>query len=250
MPETMHGTDPHVICGGTQIVSLGPVVLVFKTIAGGGTGWEATFRISDPDVGRGRRWTAGATGVVAAAVAVIFILALGVVLCWYRRKRLSNSSHTPHIQHLPLLKLNAARKCVFSSAQLFKATEGFSQRNLITRSARVGLYRGTLADGTVVTIQRPFSKENDSSNRELEILAGVANQNVVSLVGYSSNPVGRMLVLEHMENGSLRDALHAFSHDATSSTSPRRTAMLNWRLRLKIALQIARLIHDHTCMST
>ncbi|KAK7279309.1 hypothetical protein RJT34_24357 [Clitoria ternatea] len=120
---------------------------------------------------------------------------------------------------------------VFPIEQLVEATDGFHESCLIQGS----VYKGSI-DGEVYAIK--LMKWN--AYEELKILQKVNHGNLVKLEGFCIDPeeANCYLVYEYVENGSLYSWLHE-----------ERKEKLNWKTRLRIAIDIAnglQYIHEHT----
>ncbi|KAI3474312.1 hypothetical protein Pfo_029100 [Paulownia fortunei] len=127
----------------------------------------------------------------------------------------------------------------FSFEDLLMATSSFVITTQIGQGGYGKVYKGTLADGTVVAIKRAQqgSLQGDKEfYTEIEMLSRLHHRNLVSLVGYCDEKGEQMLVYEFMPSGSLHDLLSA-----------KYRAPLNFRTRLHIALGAARgILYLHT----
>ncbi|KAL7614126.1 hypothetical protein Lser_V15G08909 [Lactuca serriola] len=132
-----------------------------------------------------------------------------------------------------------------SYSQLLKATNGFSQANLIGEGGFSSVYKGVL-DDTIVAV-KVVHLQNQGAHRsftaECEVWRGIRHRNLVKIitscssVDYHGNDF-KALVYEFMPNGSLHDWLH-------SSPS---TSRLNLFQRINILMDIASTIdylHNH-----
>lgn len=120
-----------------------------------------------------------------------------------------------------------------SLEDLMKATNSFSNKNMIG-SGRMGtMYKATMPDGTVLTVKRLQDSQRTEKEflSEMNTLGSVKHQNLVPLLGFCVAKKERFLVYEHMVNGNLYDWLHPSAPDAKS---------LEWPLRLKIAIGAAK----------
>ncbi|KAE9617681.1 hypothetical protein Lal_00018515 [Lupinus albus] len=120
---------------------------------------------------------------------------------------------------------------VFGFDELLDATDGFDESCLIQGS----VYKGEI-DGEVYAIK----KMKWNAYEELKILQKVNHGNMVKLEGFciDEEETDCYLVYEYVENGSLYSWLHED-----------RKEKLNWRTRLRIAIDIAnglQYIHEHT----
>nr|GLL23902.1 serine/threonine-protein kinase-like protein At5g23170 [Ipomoea trifida] len=121
--------------------------------------------------------------------------------------------------------------------ELKEASENFSESRLIGKGSHGCVYKAFLKNGVTVAIKKPslaFQKLAESSNLENEarVLSSLPPcPYVVKLHGTSRDELGNrvVLVMEHLPNGTLHDALHA------ASATP-----LAWVLRARIAIRVAK----------
>nr|XP_024387172.1 serine/threonine-protein kinase-like protein At3g51990 isoform X1 [Physcomitrium patens]XP_024387173.1 serine/threonine-protein kinase-like protein At3g51990 isoform X1 [Physcomitrium patens]PNR46262.1 hypothetical protein PHYPA_013381 [Physcomitrium patens] len=127
---------------------------------------------------------------------------------------------------------------VFKSKDLEAATGGFAPENLIVKASHGLIFKGTLKNGRVVAVKRPTPgarlwHDEDAFENEMQILSKLCNRRFVNLLGHSQDGKLKLLVVEHMVNGSLHDHLHGTIDRATC---------LSWPMRVHLALQIAKAI--------
>ncbi|XP_052135793.1 putative serine/threonine-protein kinase-like protein CCR3 [Oryza glaberrima] len=144
----------------------------------------------------------------------------------------------------------------FTLKELVAATNNFN--SVIGRGGHATVYVGMLQDFREVAIKRanvflhPDSEEEFRA--EITILSQVRHKHIVGLLGWCAvdedkglplvrkkKEKARLLVLEHMKNGSLFDHLHNLQW----SSSPVRAS---WRMRIEILLGVSRAIeylHDY-----
>ncbi|KAL4309829.1 hypothetical protein GQ457_01G012530 [Hibiscus cannabinus] len=114
---------------------------------------------------------------------------------------------------------------------------GFSEKNLIGQGANGVVYRGTLADGTLVAVKQIMdmgSKGDAEFSNEVETISKIRHRNLLSLRGCcvtSDVAKGRRryLVYDFMSNGSLGD--HLFNQVNRQQ--------LSWPQRKNIILDVA-----------
>ncbi|XP_024972808.1 tyrosine-sulfated glycopeptide receptor 1-like [Cynara cardunculus var. scolymus] len=111
---------------------------------------------------------------------------------------------------------------------ILKATEDFSEANIIGCGGFGLVYRATLANGIKVAVKK-LSGDMGLMEREfkaeVEALSTAQHKNLVSLQGYCVHDGFRLLIYSYMENGSLDYWLH----EKTDGPSK-----LDWPTRLKI----------------
>ncbi|XP_030533936.1 receptor-like kinase TMK4 [Rhodamnia argentea] len=120
---------------------------------------------------------------------------------------------------------------------LRQVTDDFSEGNVLGRGGFGVVYKGELHDGTRIAVKRMESlalgnKGLSEFQAELAVLTKVRHRHLVALLGYCINGNERLLVYEHMPQGTL--AQHLFEWEEMGC-SP-----LTWKQRVTIALDVAR----------
>ncbi|KAL6842203.1 hypothetical protein ACP4OV_027966 [Aristida adscensionis] len=146
---------------------------------------------------------------------------------------------------------------VFTYRELERATDGFSEGNVLGRGAYGEVFRGRLADGTPAAIKRLQLDRRRQGEREfrieVDLLSRMDSPYLVGLLGYCADQSHRLLVFEFMPNGSLKSHLHP--PPLPSAASPgsggqgHQRSSLDWQTRLGIALDCARaleFLHEHS----
>ncbi|KAI3761673.1 hypothetical protein L1987_52094 [Smallanthus sonchifolius] len=112
---------------------------------------------------------------------------------------------------------------------ILKATEDFSQANIIGCGGFGLVYKATLANGIKLAVKK-LSGDMGLIAREfkaeVEALSTAQHKNLVSLQGYCVHDGCKLLIYSYMENGSLDYWLHEKTDGASR---------LDWPTRLKIA---------------
>ncbi|KAK1422540.1 hypothetical protein QVD17_25729 [Tagetes erecta] len=114
-------------------------------------------------------------------------------------------------------------------ADILKATEGFSQENIIGCGGFGLVYKATLANGTKLAVKKLSGDMGVIAREfkaEVEALSNAQHKNLVSLQGYCVHDGCQLLIYSYMENGSLDYWLHEKTDGASK---------LDWPTRLKIA---------------
>ncbi|KAL5990680.1 hypothetical protein ACLOJK_011583 [Asimina triloba] len=184
---------------------------------------------------------------VAGCVALVFLgWCLLPCLIWARRGRRNtaksqctmcvgkmevDADDDPDPEPMSSVPDIAAR--VFRLSELKDATNGFKEFNELGRGSYGIVYKAVLSDGRQVAVKRANAVTRIHSNSrdfeaDLEILCKLRHCNLVNLLGYCADMGERLLVYEFMPHGTLHDHLHG-------GLSP-----LNWNMRLKISMQVAR----------
>ncbi|XP_075478620.1 serine/threonine-protein kinase-like protein At3g51990 [Primulina tabacum] len=127
----------------------------------------------------------------------------------------------------------------FDFSVLQSATDGFSAGNLLGKGSHGAVYKARIhqikaaaaVKRTKQTHNSAVGNSNSTTDTELEILSRIYHPRLVNLLGFSSDPNQRkLIVVEYMPNGSLYDLLHR------SGKPP------GWVKRTRFALQVARAV--------
>ncbi|XP_022007518.1 receptor-like kinase TMK3 [Helianthus annuus] len=127
---------------------------------------------------------------------------------------------------------------IIISVQVLKnATKNFAKESKLGHGGFGVVYKGQLDDGTKIAVKRMESgaisnKALDEFESEISVLTKVRHRHLVSLLGYSTEGLERILVYEYMPQGAL--SRHLF-HWKNLKLEP-----LSWKMRLNIALDVAR----------
>ncbi|KAJ1262779.1 hypothetical protein BS78_09G136100 [Paspalum vaginatum] len=149
---------------------------------------------------------------------------------------------------------------VFTYRELERATDGFSECNVVGRGAYGAVFRGRLADGTTAAIKRLRLDQRRQGEREfrieVDLLSRLDSPYLVGLLGYCADQSHRLLVFEFMPNGSLKSHLHPAPGGAGAGAGGPGGGLghhhqppLDWQTRLGIALDCARaleFLHEHS----
>ncbi|KAG9149564.1 hypothetical protein Leryth_014342 [Lithospermum erythrorhizon] len=127
----------------------------------------------------------------------------------------------------------------FPYEEMTQATNSFDDSSEIGRGGYGKVYKGILADGTVVAIKRAQEGSLQGEKEfltEIELLSRLHHRNLVTLIGYCDEEGEQMLIYEYMPNGTLRDHL-----------SGKFKETLTFALRLRVALGSAKgILYLHT----
>ncbi|KAK7260312.1 hypothetical protein RIF29_26266 [Crotalaria pallida] len=189
---------------------------------------------------RSSKSTGAIAGGVAAGAAVLFA-APAILLAYWRRKRPEYYFFDVPAEEDPEVHLGQLKK--FSLRELQVATDSFNNKNVLGRGGFGKVYKGRLADGSLVAVKR--LKEERSQGGELqfqtevEMISMAVHRNLLRLLGFCMTTTERLLVYPFMSNGSVASCLR----ERTESQPP-----LDWPKRKHIALGSARglaYLHDH-----
>lgn len=144
----------------------------------------------------------------------------------------------------------------FSYAELKAATNNFS--NIIGKGGFGDVYRGELTDHRVVAVKClkniTAAEEKKGEFREfwaeVTIIARMHHLNLVRLWGFCAEKGHRILVYEYVPNGSLDKYIFRVGENKSSGDEPEKDAnadterkpILDWNIRYRIALGVARAI--------
>ncbi|CAL9110871.1 unnamed protein product [Musa textilis] len=174
-----------------------------------------------------------AMGASVGGSSLLLLLALFLFLC--RRKRQKNQWRLGlserEEEEAVVGGLGNLRR--FTLRELRAATENFSCRNVLGKGGFGHVYRGRLADGTVVAVKRlradaVGSGDGEAQFRtEVEMISLAIHRNLLRLLGYCVAAGERLLVYPFMPNGSVAARL-------------RGKPPLDWSTRKRIAVGAAR----------
>lgn len=120
----------------------------------------------------------------------------------------------------------------FSYKDLFRATKGFKEKELLGSGGSGRVYKGVLPSSKLEVAVKKVSHESRQGMKqfvaEVVSLGQLRHRNLVQLLGYCRRRGELLLVYDFMPNGSL----DKFLYDRSRPT-------LNWRLRFKIIRGVA-----------
>ncbi|CAN1255731.1 Cyclase-associated protein 1 [Linum perenne] len=122
----------------------------------------------------------------------------------------------------------------YGMKELEAATTGFAAESVVGEGGYGVVYRGVLADGSVVAVKNLLNNKGQAEKEfkvEVEAIGRVRHKNLVGLIGYCVHGPSRMLVYEYVDNGNLEQWLHGVD----APVSP-----LTWDIRMKIAIGTAK----------
>ncbi|KAH9723390.1 putative leucine-rich repeat receptor-like serine/threonine-protein kinase [Citrus sinensis] len=164
-------------------------------------------------------------GIVAATTFVIILL---VGILWW--KGCFRPEHTLE-QELRGVDLHTGS---FTLRQIKAATNNFAPDNKIGEGGFGPVYKGHMADGTVVAVKQLSSKSKQGNREfvnEIGMISALQHPNLVKLHGCCIEGNQLLLIYEYMENNSLARAL--FGPEA-------HRLKLDWPTRHRICVGIAR----------
>ncbi|KAJ0247331.1 BRASSINOSTEROID INSENSITIVE 1-associated receptor kinase 1 [Hirschfeldia incana] len=193
-----------------------------------------------PSPAGSNRITGAIAGGVAAGAALLFAVPAIALALWRRKKPQDHFFDVP-AEEDPEVHLGQLKR--FSLRELQVASDNFSNRNILGRGGFGKVYKGRLADSTLVAIKRLKEERTQGGElqfqTEVEMISMAVHRNLLRLRGFCMTPTERLLVYPYMANGSVASCLR----DRPESQPP-----LDWPKRQGIALGSARglaYLHDH-----
>ncbi|XP_022941784.1 somatic embryogenesis receptor kinase 2-like [Cucurbita moschata] len=178
-------------------------------------------------------------GGVAAGAALLFATPAIIFVYWHRRRSREIFFDVPAEEDS---ELNLGQLKRFSLRDLQVATDNFSNKNILGRGGFGKVYRGRLADGSLVAVKRLKEERTPGGElqfqTEVEMISMAVHRNLLRLHGFCTTTTERLLVYPYMANGSVASCLRE---------RPQSEAPLDWPTRKKVALGSARglsYLHD------
>ncbi|OVA17901.1 Protein kinase domain [Macleaya cordata] len=170
---------------------------------------------------------------VGMGVLSFFLLAIALTAITLRNSsRFTEQSELTKAREDMLKASNGGKSSrMFSLKEVKKATCGFSKDRILGIGGFGEVYKGELQDGTVVAVKSAKVGNIKSTNQvlnEVGILSQVNHKHLVRLLGCCIEAEQPLMIYEYIPNGTLHDHLQG-----------KFSSFLNWKTRLKIALQTA-----------
>ncbi|XP_010467204.1 PREDICTED: somatic embryogenesis receptor kinase 4 isoform X2 [Camelina sativa] len=188
----------------------------------------------------GRPMTAAIAGGVAAGAALLFAVPAIALAWWLRRKPHDRFFDVP-AEEDPEVHLGQLKR--FTLRELLVATDNFSNKNVLGRGGFGKVYKGRLADSSLVAVKRLKEERTKGGElqfqTEVEMISMAVHRNLLRLRGFCMTPTERLLVYPYMANGSVASCLRERAEGNPA---------LDWPKRKHIALGSARglaYLHDH-----
>lgn len=188
--------------------------------------------------------------IYATTIPIAFILLMSALafFVWRKRRHTKNKNRNQKIiqegssDRRPHLRPNTG-SILFSIGELTKGTDHFADQNLIGRGGFGVVYRGVLADGSVVAIKKMLNPDMEGGDEEftneVEIISHLRHRNLVPLRGCCivdddiEEGKQMFLVYDFMPNGSLEEFIF---RDEGGSKRP----ALTWAQRRTIIMDVAK----------
>ncbi|RDY07004.1 Wall-associated receptor kinase-like 20, partial [Mucuna pruriens] len=168
--------------------------------------------------------------VVVSLVGMVSITTV-IVVIFLKKHNEAKEAKSKSRKEISSAKASALSSRIFTGREIKKATNNFSQENLVGSGGFGEVFKGTFDDGTVFAIKRAklgSTKGIDQMQNEVRILCQVNHRSLVKLLGCCLELEHPLLIYEFVSNGTLFDYLHRHAREP-----------LKWLQRLKIAHQTA-----------
>ncbi|KAK6246516.1 hypothetical protein SCA6_009606 [Theobroma cacao] len=205
--------------------------------------------ISSPS---GNSVTGAIAGGVAAGAALLFA-APAIAFAWWRRRKPQEFFFDVPAEEDPEVHLGQLKR--FSLRELQVATDSFSNKNILGRGGFGKVYKGRLADGSLVAVKRLKEERTPGGElqfqTEVEMISMAVHRNLLRLRGFCMTPTERLLVYPYMANGSVASCLREYLSTGKSSE---KTDVFGYGIMLlelitgQRAFDLARLANDDDVM--
>ncbi|KAF8405948.1 hypothetical protein HHK36_008026 [Tetracentron sinense] len=159
----------------------------------------------------GNSATGAIAGGVAAGAALLFA-APAIGFAWWRRRKPQEHFFDVPAEEDPEVHLGQLKR--FSLRELQVATDSFSNKNILGRGGFGKVYKGRLADGSLVAVKRLKEERTPGGElqfqTEVEMISMAVHRNLLRLRGFCMTPTERLLVYPYMANGSVASCLRDF----------------------------------------
>ncbi|KAA0031501.1 BRASSINOSTEROID INSENSITIVE 1-associated receptor kinase 1-like isoform X1 [Cucumis melo var. makuwa] len=186
----------------------------------------------------------GVTGIVVGAIvaaASLLVIVPAIAFTLWRKRTPQHHFFDVPAEEDPEINLGQLKK--YSLRELQVATDYFSPQNILGKGGFGKVYKGRLADGSLVAVKRLKEERAEVGElqfqAEVEMISMAVHRNLLRLNGFCMSPTERLLVYPYMANGSLASCLR----ERKQCQPP-----LNWAIRKQVALGAARgleYLHNH-----
>ncbi|MED6184596.1 hypothetical protein PIB30_048927 [Stylosanthes scabra] len=156
---------------------------------------------------------------VPPIIVSIILVVIFIVVLHYKRKKVKT-----HLER----NLSTLETMRLSYYELVRATNGFSESNLIGKGGFGSVYQGKLSSGLIVAV-KVLDLDLEETSRSFEVecnaMRNLRHRNLVKIISSCSNDDFKSLVMEFMSNGSLDKWL--YSHDYCLDFFQRLSIMLD-----------------------
>ncbi|XP_015088302.1 probable LRR receptor-like serine/threonine-protein kinase At1g06840 isoform X1 [Solanum pennellii] len=148
--------------------------------------------------------------IVAAGAFAAFVSSIVTILITRRRAKYQNILSRKRLSSSLSIKVDGVKS--FTFREMASATNNFDTSTQVGEGGYGSVFRGILADKTIVAIKRAKVGSLQGQKEfltEIELLSRLHHRNLVVLLGYCDEEGEQMLIYEFMPNGTLRDWLSA-----------------------------------------
>ncbi|KAK9229854.1 hypothetical protein WN944_022820 [Citrus x changshan-huyou] len=144
---------------------------------------------------------------IVLPLSTIFMMVVILLILRYRKrgKPLPNDANMPPI----------ANQRRLTYLELFQATNGFSENNLIGRGGIGYVYKGRIQDGMEVAVKvfdLQYREAFKSFDIECDMMKRIRHRNLIKIISSCSNDDFKALILEYMPHGSLEKCLYSSNY--------------------------------------
>uniref|UniRef100_A0A7N0TT14 non-specific serine/threonine protein kinase n=1 Tax=Kalanchoe fedtschenkoi TaxID=63787 RepID=A0A7N0TT14_KALFE len=173
-------------------------------------------------------------GFVGVLIGILAAFTLLVSCKSWNKRRKQDSVHQEFVSSLRARVMPNSGGKWFKLNELERATNGFSAKNLIGHGTHGVVYKGMLADGTLIAVKQMLDLDStcdqDFAN-EVEIISKIRHRNLLPLRGCcvtSDNLNGkrRFLIYDYMSRGSLSENLCSYTDGGRRLTWPQRKSIV------------------------
>ncbi|PHU26041.1 hypothetical protein BC332_04373 [Capsicum chinense] len=164
--------------------------------------------------------------LIVAVTSSLALILMILFVAW--RKRRNSKLMEKELRGLDL------QTGIFTFRQIKAATSNFDSANKLGEGGFGSVYKGTLADGTIIAVKQLSSKSRQGNREfvnEIGMVSSLRHPNLVRLYGCCVERKQYFIVYEYMENNSLSHALFG-----PEEYRPK----LDWPTRQKICVGIAK----------
>ncbi|XP_009126719.1 putative L-type lectin-domain containing receptor kinase II.2 [Brassica rapa] len=161
--------------------------------------------------------------LVATIPSIAILLMLGGILYLYQRRKYAEVLEQWEQEYIPQR---------YSFKNLYKATKGFKESQLLGAGGFGKVYKGELLSGTQIAVKRVSHDAEQGMQQyvaEIASMGRLRHKNLVQLLGYCRRKGELLLVYDYMPNGSLDNYL--FNKEKVKD--------LTWSQRLNIIKGVA-----------
>ncbi|CAA7032259.1 unnamed protein product [Microthlaspi erraticum] len=155
--------------------------------------------------------------------AICFLVILGGLVYLYKRKKYAEVLEQWEKEYSPQR---------YSFKNLYRATKGFRESQLLGAGGFGKVYKGELPSGTQIAVKRVYHDAEQGMKQyvaEIASMGRLRHRNLVQLLGYCRRKGELLLVYDYMPNGSLDDYLF----------TKNKMRDLTWSQRLNIVKGVA-----------